>query len=312
MNPLIPPLQSLYYRTFAILVRSLGGIEALTRIDRLARGLGKIRYHAGYYKATKADYLEEIGHCFPLWSSTQDKALLRQFWTEHQRRFLDLFLIPDLSTKSVEKLVRIENRNELDRVNALGKGVILPVPHMGNVRLHHVALALYGYQVSVVSGDWGMEPEYVRRSKLEAESRIHQVGFLSQGSRWMAEALQQGRLLQIASTAEASSQGVWVKLLGRDLYLPTGWMRLARLTEAPVLPTVNYRLRDGRYCLQVLDELPMIWTDDRQLDLSRNGQRLMEVFEPWYRDKPEMIDWMYWLPRVKESMERMKGSASKG
>jgi len=62
------------------------------------------------------------------------------------------------------------------------------VPHFGNVRLHHVALALAGYPISVVSGDYHMEPAFVRRMKLQYESRVHQVGFLTQGTAWMVEA----------------------------------------------------------------------------------------------------------------------------
>lgn len=303
MSRLRGAVQSLYYRAFAGVVKAAGGVEALPRLDRLAAGLGGVRCRLGYIGSRKEEYLREMEACFPHMNRQDRLNLLRRFWIEHQRRFLDLFLLPTLTAESITKLVVIENREELDRVFGLGRGVIIPAPHFGSVRLQHVALALYGYPISVVTGDWRMEPEFVRRSKLEAESRIHQVGFLSQGTGWMVEALKSGRILQIASTAQASSQGVWANLLGRRLLLPSGWVRLSRLTGAPVSPLINYRLPDGRHKIRVLPELPMIWSGNLRDDLTVNAQRLMDVFNPHLIARPEMVDWMYWLVRIKESQE---------
>ena len=294
-------LQSLYYWIFSVGVKTLGGLSSPDRLDRLAAILGQIRSKFGYIGSSKEDYLREFVRCLSPPGADQKRELLRRFWVEHQRRFLDLFLLPSLTPQNLQRLVKIENRGELDRLFQQGKGIILPVPHFGNVRLHHVALALSGFPVSVVSGDYHMEPAFVQRTKLEHESKLHQVGFLKQGTAWMIEALRRGDLLQIASTAEASAQGVWVTMLKRRLFLPTGWLRLSRMTGAPVLPTLIFHLPGGRYVIKILDEFPLHWTGDREGDLQNNAQRLMDLFSPFYQSYPEQVDWMYWLVRVRES-----------
>lgn len=308
--PLRATIQSLYYWSLSKWVKVLGGVRSPQRLDRLARILGRIRYRFGYIGSSREAYQREFSLCLSHYDDAQKQALLKRFWVEHQRRFLDLFVLPELTSHNLGELVVFENRAELDRLYGRGRGVILPVPHFGDVRLHHVALALAGYPVSVVSGDYQMEPRSIQRIKLDYESKLHQVGFLKQGTAWMLEALRRGHLLQIASTAEASVQGVWVTLLGRPLYLPTGWMRLSRLTGSPVLPTLNWHRPDGRYLIKIFDEFPLHWAGDRERDLHDNAQRLMDLFNPHYQSHPEQVDWMYWLARVREAESIVKTQKS--
>ena len=299
-------LQLSYYALNASMVRMLGGIKGLKGINRLARLLGGLRYRIGYIGCKPQDYVDEFTKCFPESTMQEQQVLLQEFWHEHQRRFLELFIIRDLRPEIIHNLFDFKNLGEIDRALKMGKGVVLPVPHFGNVRLHHVALAVIGYPISVLSGAYEMEPKSVQKAKLEAESKLHDVGSLSQGTAWMVKALKRGDILQIASTAEGSSQGVWVELLGRSFYFPSGWIRLARATGAPVIPSLNYRLQDGRYMIEMLPTLHLKWTGNFRRDYEANAQRLMDIYQPYYRSMPEMIDWMYWLVRCREA-EKLRG-----
>jgi KDO2-lipid IV(A) lauroyltransferase len=207
---------------------------------------------------------------------------------------------------NIELVVEFQGLEYLRSALFQGKGVILPVPHIGNVRLLHYALALKGFPVSVVSSEYGEDPEIVRRFKLEPTSSVHQVGFRGQFPRWIIDALKENRVLQIASTAEAGAVGVEVQFLGRRLYLTSGWIRLALSSGATVLPTWMMRGADHRHILKILPPLPLFEGNDRQQTINRTCQNLFQLFEPFYRSHPHLIDWMSWLVRLKEAKEHFK------
>jgi len=74
-------------------------------------------------------------------------------------------------------------------------------------------------------------------------------------------------------TAEASSQGAWITLLKRRLFLPTGWLRLFQDHRRAGAAYPDIHAPDGGYVIKVLGEFPLLWTDRREYDLQNNAQR---------------------------------------
>jgi len=305
MNPLLNNLRKTVYITFDALVDAFGGYNNFPRVFNIARFTGEIRYYIGYVGgSSKADYLNAIAKSFPQKSPAEHRIILKNYWREHQRIFLELFMYPSMNGENIGELIDFEGLEYVDHALSSGKGAILPVPHFGNVRLLHYALALKGCPVSVVSSEYAEDPELVRRFKLDRTSNVHQVGFRGQNPKWIIDALKQNRLVQIASTAEAGNNGVEVELLNRRLFFTSGWVRLALTTGAPILPTYIQRKPDNRQVIKVLPPLKVEKASNRNEIISAAAQKLMNLYEPIYRQFPHLIDWMSWMVRLREARQR--------
>jgi KDO2-lipid IV(A) lauroyltransferase len=190
----------------------------------------------------------------------------------------------------------------LDAALEAGKGVILPYPHFGNERIHHISLALKGYRMSVVSSEYQDYAKASRAAKLDPVRRIHHIGFRGESPRWMIEWLAGNGVIQIASTAEAGNKGIWVQLMGKRLFLPSGWIRLAALSGAVVVPSlIHYRPGD-RHLLQVYPGFPVPASVHSEEDLTKIASNFFHILEPEFYHHPGDIDWMTWLVRCEESV----------
>ncbi len=309
MHPALNNLRKLIYIIFDRIVISFGGYDKFNQVFKIAEFTGAIRNRIGYVGgASHSDYLNAIADSFPEYDASFHRSVLRDYWREHQRIFLELFMFPQMTSENLHRLVDFVGTAHLDRALSNGKGAILPVPHIGNVRLLHYALALKGYPVSVVSSQYQDDPEIVRRFKLSETSKAHEVGFRGQDPRWIIGALKRNRLVQIASTAEASSTGVEVKFMHRELYFSSGWIRLAIITGAPILPVYILRNDDHRQTIHIEAQFPLSEGKNRGEVILKTAQAFMEFLEPIYRANPHQIDWMSWHNRLREAKEHYKQS----
>lgn len=299
MNAAARTLQDFHYRFFGSLIGVLGGMRHPERCYSLAQALGNLRTRVGYIGPgwSRERYLNTIRAVFP---EADANALLRAYWVNHQKRFIELFLTRELTPANLARLVEFEGLEYLDRALTRGNGVILPVPHLGNERLHHIALAVKGYPMAVISSKYSDHGPYAREVKIGASKRFHEVGYAGD-TVWLLRMLKGNRVLQVASTAEAGPGGVLVDFLGQEVLLPTGWVRLALKTGAAVLPSALLRQHDDRHRLVILPEFALHTNGDRETRVQENVQRFMEVVAGLYRDRPDLVDWMSLTVRLEET-----------
>ena len=304
MNPILNTLRKSVYFSFHSIVRIFGGYDNFRSVFKIAEVTASIRNHIGYVGGfSKSEYLDAIAKSFPGLNSAEQKEILLNFWKEHQRIFLELFMYRSMNKENITKLVDFEGAENIEQALSEGKGAILPVPHFGNVRLLHYALALKGYPVSVVSSDYTDDPESVRKFKLDETSNVHEIGFRGQNPRWISEALKNNRLVQIASTAEAGNVGVEVEFLNRKLFCTSGWARLALMTGSPILPTYILRKKDMKQCITVMKPLEIASGSTKQEKIVKTAENLMRIYEKIYKENPGLIDWMSWMVRLREARE---------
>jgi len=302
MNRLAKIAQSLHYLAFHALVKSLGGLKGARRSYALATAMANFRTKYGYIGSgwSKNVYLQTIKTFLPDISQAEAENLVAAYWVNHQKRFMELFMVRELTPQKLPSVVDFEGLEHLDAALSKGHGVLLPVPHIGNERLHHILLAVKGYPMSVISSSYADHGSYARKIKIEASKHFHDVGYAGD-SRWLLSALKQNRVLQIASTAEAGSQGAFVQFLGQELLLPTGWARLALKTDAPVLPSALLRMPDDRFRLVIKPEFPLVRSGNRIADLQENVQKYMDVVADFYHQRPDLVDWMTMTVRLDET-----------
>jgi len=304
MNPILQNIRKSVYIAFDMVVQSFGGYDNFNRVFGIADFTGSIRNNLGYVGgSSKKEYLQAVAQSFPNLTNDEHKRILKGYWREHQRIFLELFMYRAMNSDNIENLVEFSGIEHADKALTEGKGAILPVPHFGNVRLLHYALALKGYPVSVVSSEYSDDPELVRRFKLERTSDVHEIGFRGQNPKWILGALKRNRLIQIASTAEAGTVGVEVEFLHQRLFFSSGWIRLALSTGSPILPTYIQRLKDNRQRINILPPLNLQKKGNKDEIIKAAAEDLMGIFRPIYEANPDLIDWMSWMVRLREARE---------
>ncbi len=268
----------------------------------LAQILGNFRTRFGYIGRgwSREKYLQTIQTVFPDIGRTEAEKILRSYWVNHQKRFFELFLAPELNPENLGRIVQFQGLEHLDKALAQGKGAILPVPHLGNERLHHIALAIKGYPMAVISSRYEDHGPYARRIKLDASRRIHEVGYAGDTA-WLLRMLKSNRLLQVACDAEAGANGVYTSFLGQEVLLPTGWVRLALSTGAAVLPSMLLRQDDGTHLLVVHSAFEFDRSLPREELLAGSVQRFMDLMAESFKQRPDQVDWMSLTVRLEET-----------
>jgi KDO2-lipid IV(A) lauroyltransferase len=107
--------------------------------------------------------------------------------------------------------------------------------------------------------------------------------------------LRQKRILVIPSDQnQTRSFGVFVDFFGKPACTTPGATRLAMLTGAPVFPVFLVREGEGpRHRIEVLPEVEMVSTGDREADVVTNTQRCSAVVESMIRRYPEQWIWFH-------------------
>jgi KDO2-lipid IV(A) lauroyltransferase len=307
LHPSLTFIRKTIYLVFEKFVKLMGGYGNFERVFQVARLTGKLRFHIGYVGgSSKADYLTAIAKSFPELSSAEHQRILLEYWKDHQRMFLELFMFEEMNCDNIGRLVDFVGLEHLESALTAGKGAILPVPHIGNIRLLHYSLALKGYPVSVVSSGYSDDPEIVRRFKLSETSKAHEIGFRGEFPRWIVNSLKENRIVQIASTAEAGNVGVEVQFMNRNLFLTSGWVRLAVMSKTPILPTYILRGEGFRHTVHIEPPFPLSKGKNREEVIRKTTQAFLDMMEPIYRRHPHLIDWMSWMVRLREA-ERLEG-----
>jgi len=306
MNSLARNLQDIYYRQFNGIISFLGGINHASRSYALAQLFGEIRTRFGYIGRgwSREKYLSTIQTLLPGISNLEAEELLKAYWINHQKRFIELFLVRSLTPDNLSSLVSFEGDDQLNSALERGKGVILPVPHLGNERLHHISLAVRGFPMAVISSQYEDHGPYARKIKIEASRQFHEVGHPGD-VKWLLRMLKQNRVLQVACDAEADANGVLVRFLGQQVLLPSGWVRLAQMTGAAIFPSALLRQNDNKHKLVILPEFELIENGSRKDSLEENVQRYMDTVSELYLNRPDQIDWMSWTVRLEETRERI-------
>jgi KDO2-lipid IV(A) lauroyltransferase len=301
MNPVTRAAMGVHYTLFKNIVRLF--VTDPVSLDRLAIPMGKIRRRVGYIGSNRSPkrYLDAIQEALPEIGKEDTERVLGEFWLDHQRKFLSLFLVPRLTPRNVGDWVEFQGLEHLDEALQAGKGALLPYPHFGNERIHHVSIALKGYPMSVVSSEYVDYASASRAAKLDPVRKIHHVGFRGDSPRWMIQWLKKNGVLQIASTAEAGTKGIWVQILDKRLFLSSGWIRLAALTGARIVPSLIRHRPGDRHLLQVYPSFEIPSSVNSVEDMIGVARKFFDILEPEFRRHPGEIDWMTWLARCDES-----------
>ena len=223
-------LSSLYYRFIAILVKL-----ACTgrRVERISNMVSALR---GALSSSRNNlYNEHLKRIFSDRDEIWRKGVLSSYWRVHERNLFALFYLKSKVYADLEDNISWSGREHLDQAIALGKGVLLLVPHFGDERSLHVILGMEGYPVDVITSRYIDMPQYARDCRLGIGRKWNNLHFPDENPRWMYRTLQAGRVIHYASTAYGGPGGTWINNFEVPVLVPSAPWKLWKRTGCQII-----------------------------------------------------------------------------
>jgi KDO2-lipid IV(A) lauroyltransferase len=235
----------------------------------------------------------------PELSNAQRERYVHEFFYSPSLDELETYFLPRLTRQRLEKIMRIEGRERLDRALERGRGAILFSNHSGTAALFLVAVGLIGYKVNVIGRplDEEVNPlhpvvrSYARPRVSWIEKHLGRrfIAPARGNSAFLAECLQANEcvLTMLDVPPDIVRNKATVKFFGRDALLPSGFAQLAQQTGCALVPCEKYYLPDWAH--QTLSFWEPLYASG---DLTADVQACASIIERMIRSHPSQ--WWTW------------------
>lgn len=198
------------------------------------------------------------------------------------------------------RIESVEGHDKYTAARSSRRGAILLTAHMGSFELGIVALAEMNERVHVVFRRDRFDAFEQLRSALHQRLGVVEAALDDKWTVWLRlrDALRADEVVAIQGDRVMPGQrGVELPFLQGHLSLPTGPVKLASASGAPIIPVFTVRAPDGRVRIFVEDaiEVPNP-LDDRAMDDAMH--RIAKVIEKYVRAYPDQ--WLVFAPAFSE------------
>jgi lauroyl/myristoyl acyltransferase len=228
-------------------------------------------------------------------SSPEVRRVAQEALVGYAKLMADFVLLPTLTTDKVREMVDWEGIDHIHQAREKGKGVIVVTPHFGNWDIAAAATTAVGLPLTAVTEHHGTSD--LNRRVVAARERIgmHVVPLGITAGKAVINALRRNELVAlVCDLPPKEGRAVRVRICGQDALVPAGPALLALRSGAPVLPFVCRRLADDRYRVEVQPPLQFDPSGDKDRDVERLAQAIMDRFDPILRANPEQ--WYLFSP----------------
>lgn len=233
-------------------------------------------------RAQRRAALDNYGAVLDLPPSDPEVArVARRAFQNYGRMLTDFVLLGDLSKQDVLDRVKVDRLELVDEGLALGRGLILALPHMGSWDMAAAFAGVKGYPVIAVADRFpGSLNDAVVSSRKRFGLEVIAIG--RSAVREVREALATNKMVPLVCDLE-QGPGVEVKFFGRRAVVPAGPAAFSLKSGAPVLLVHSYATGPGRYRVEV--EKAPAWRPD---ETSQSGmQAIISRFETYIRKRPD-------------------------
>jgi len=252
-------------------------------IGALGAGLGSIIYRFGRGRVTRIN----LGLCFPGMSEEEKHALGLRHFRMLGRNALELSIMVWGSEEELLRLIKVEGLEHLRAV--ANRPVIALAPHfiglnMGGIRVAHE----YPGTASVYSRQ---KNPVLDRIFLKARTRFGDPHLVSrqEGLRSIVRVIKSGKPFYFLPDMDFGPRdAIFSPFFGVPAATITTLPRLAKLTDAAVLPVVTRQVGDG-YVVKFYPE----WTDYPTGDLEADVRRMNAFIEERVLEMPEQYFWAH-------------------
>ncbi len=157
-------------------------------------------------------------------------------FASYGRYWLEAFRLPSVRTDALEGAMCYEGIGNIEEARALGRGVLLAMPHVGAWDWGGAWLAASGFPLTVVAEV--LQPDELAAWFAAWRRRLRMTVIpLDEGAgRGVTAALARGEVVGLLCDRDLTGEGVDVSFFGERTRLPAGPATLAVRTGAPLLP----------------------------------------------------------------------------
>lgn len=204
--------------------------------------------------------------------------------------WVDLFRFAQLPPEAARSLVaRVEGLEEVERLQAGGRPLLLLTAHLGNWELGGVLLGQRDARISVVYVPDQFEAAERFRSGLRTGGGVEEIPIRPHepfSTLPVLRALREGRIVALQGDRDFDDHGVVHDFFGAPVRFPVGPFHLARMTGAVVVPSFVVYAADLRFEIEFGPPIEVPHTADRDGDVRQALESWVALLEGTVRRYP--------------------------
>jgi KDO2-lipid IV(A) lauroyltransferase len=199
--------------------------------------------------------------------------------------------VPQVDRSYVERYIRLDGLEHLDRALEDGKGAVLVTGHFGSWELMGRALVLAGYPMNFIVG---VQRNPLVQDMMNDIRRSAGVGVVEPDSLLkITRRLRSNGFVAMLSDQDAGPHGAFVDFFGEKASTPQGAARLALMTGAPVIPGFIIRLGGLRHHVVIEKPVEIPAGMDREEAVMRITRAFTGVIEKYAGEHPDHYLWAH-------------------
>ena len=265
-------------------------MESAARIfERFARWLGpKLKRHQVA--------MDNLALAFPEKSTEERERIASDSWAQIARTLLEygyLDVIFDLEEESKDsERIEIINGDQFLKLRDDGLPAILFTGHMGNFELLPMVAAKFGLEIQSLFRQPNNKHAASRVADARKELGKNLIASREGASFQLMSALDRGDHVGLL-VDQKFRRGIMVPFFGHDAPSNPLLAKLARRYDCPVHGARTVRLPNGRFRLEITEELVLPRTQDGDIDIKGTTALVNSVVEGWVREYPEQWLWIH-------------------
>lgn len=248
--------------------------------------MGQILYFLGRERRKVA--LTNLRLCFPDMGEAERERLARRHFVAFSRAFIDRTLGWWASPGRLQRLIRLKGAENLQ--NALDRPVIMLAPHFVGLDAGGTMLTL-AFGIPMISMYSNQKNPVINRVLLDGRRRFAEPVLLSRqdGMRKVIKALKDGYPFYYLPDMDLGpKESIFVPFFGVPAATVPGVSRLARLTDARVVPCITRQVKDG-YELEILPA----WDNFPGESVEADTAFMNRFIESQVLRMPEQYHWLH-------------------
>lgn len=231
---------------------------------------------------------------FPDWNNSQRKKIIRRMVRNLGWMAAEFAHFPSLARDNIERLVVVDGFENFQSALDRAKGVLFLTGHMSAWELAPFAQALYGNPLSFLARaiENPRVDALVNRYRCLSGNRPIEK---NNAARAMLRVLHGGGTVGIlADQNTLLDEGIFVSFFGIPAATTTGIARIARRTDAAVVPGfLSWDDSLRKYRLRFSPAVALQRTEDEHADIRENTSRFNRVIEDFIRAHPDQWLWVH-------------------
>ena len=240
--------------------------------------------------------MDNLEIAFPEKSIEERNQLASDNWAQMARTLLEYIYLDEVFNLEVEMeesdTIEIVNGEAFQKLRDDGLPAILFTGHIANFELLPMVAAKFGLQIQSM---------YRRPNNKYAASQVEEsrkdIGqnLIASGagaSFQLMSALERGEHVGLL-VDQKFRRGIKIPFFGKEARTNPLLAKLARRYDCPVHGARSIRLPDGRYRLEITDELVLPRDKNGDVDIRGTTELVTNVVEDWVREYPDQWLWMH-------------------